>query len=96
MPADPVGRGDLLVREVAAPVLGDDIRVNQRTDRSRGHREVQLIACEAFDVPAEVGVGFNLPILLHPEEETRGGRVLVLRRNSRPDLLQIDDEELEH
>ena len=80
---DRVGCGELLVRDVAAPVLGVDRRVDQRTDRCRGEREAQLRPCEARDVDAQVTVGPALP-LLHREEETRGGRVLAHRRNGRP------------
>ena len=61
MTADLEGRGELLVGDVAAPVLGDDRRVDDRTDRGRVEREAQLRPCEAGDVEAEVEVGLELP-----------------------------------
>ena len=86
MTGDLVGRGKLLVRDVAAPVRGNHRRVDDRPDRGRAEREAQLRPCEATDVQAEVGVGLSLPV----EEETRGCRVLAPRRNGRPDYIQIN------
>ena len=88
MTADFEGRGKLLVRDVAAPVLGDDRRVDDRPDRGRAEREAQLCTRKADHVQAEVGVGLALPV----EEETRGCRVLVLRRNGRPNYIHVNGE----
>ena len=89
--ADLVGRGELLVCDVAAPVLGDDRRVDDRADRGRGEREAHLGPREADDIQAEVGHGLALAVLGR-EEETRGGRVFVFRRNGRPNFLHVDGE----
>ena len=95
MTVDREGRGELLVRDVAAPVLGDGMRVDDRPEGRRGELVAQR-PCEASDVGPKVLVGLGLPVLPDPEEETRGGRVLALRRNSRPDLFKVEVEHLGH
>ena len=95
MTGDRVDRLELLVRYVALPVLGDDIRVNDFADRRRGEVEA-VLPCEASDVATEVAVGLGLAVAPDPEEETRDGRVLVLRRDGRPNRLQVVHHHLLH
>ena len=88
--ADLVGRGELLVRDVAAPVLGYHRRVDDGPDRGRTERYAQVLAREPTYVQPEVEV--RLPLAFPPccrKKETRCGRVLAPRRNGRPDYLQI-------
>ena len=86
---------ELLVRYVAAPVLGDDIRVDDLADRRRGEVEA-VLPCEASDVATEVAVALDLAVAPDPEEERRDGRVLVLRRDGRPNVVQEALEQLLH